>query len=548
MKSKRWKFGLGIAVSLSLLVSGCNLFQGGGSSRSAGLAENQVLKMAETTELITLDSAKVADMSSFNILNNVMEGLMRSGKGKQPEYGIATEYKVSPDKKQYTFTLREDAEWSDGKPVTAHDFEYAWKRALDPNTASEYAYILYMIKNAEKYNNGKAKASDVGVRALDDKTLEVTLERPSLNFLSVITLPQFMPQRKDIVEKYKNEYGTKVDKVVYNGPFTLTSWSPSKLVLVKNANYWEANSVTLEKVEIHIVKDPATSMNLYTANEVDISPLSSALAEAFKKSSEFNAVENSSTFYILFNHEKSIFKNEKIRKAISLAIDRDEFEKLTSDGSKGAGSLVPTSIKGRGGESFRVVGEVVRHDTDKARQLLQEGLSELGLSKPPSTIEMITFDTSPRKEVAINIKEQLRTKLGLNIQLNAQPGKIRLDRVKSGDFQMAMYGWGADYDDPMTFFDIWMSDNGMNHGKFKNAEYDALVKKAMTTTNSEEYVKSLVEAEKILVGTDARGKAAMAPLFYGAKAFMEKPYVKDLYRHSAGAEYSLKWAYIAKQN
>jgi oligopeptide transport system substrate-binding protein len=528
-------------------VSGCGLFQKG-SGGGTGLAENQVLRLAESGELSTLDSAVAKDVVSFNILNNVMEGLMRQGKGKQPEPGIAMDYEVSPDKKKYTFKLREDATWSDGKPVTAHDFEYAWKRALDPKTASEYAYILFPIKNAAKFNANKAKASDVGVRAKDDHTLEVTLEKPTLNFLSLTTTGTYLPQRKDIVEKFKNSYGTKPDTLVYNGPFKVSSWTPSKIELVKNENYWDTNGVTLEKVEVHVVKDPATAMNLYTAGKLDVAPLSSALADAFNKTQEFNTVQQAAVTYIMFNHKKSFFKNEKIRKAISLAIDRESITQyLLKDGSKPAGSLVPPAINGVGNASFRSTGEVVTENAAMAKELFKQGLKELGLSKPPADIEMISYDSSPRKDVAQQIKEQLRNKLGLVVKLNSPPWKAHIGKVSKGEYDMAMLGWLADYDDPMTFFDIWESNNQMNWINFKNASYDALVEKAKQETDPKKYYNLLVEAEKILVGTDDKGKAAIAPLYYNSESFMQKLYVRDLYRHSYGAKYSLKWAYIAKE-
>ncbi|SEN56826.1 peptide ABC transporter substrate-binding protein [Lihuaxuella thermophila] len=546
MNQKKWRALLGIVLSAGLLLSGCNSFTPAGSSGESVLSDNQTLRMAESQELISLDSAKAADVASFNILNNVQEGLMRIGKEKKPEYGIAQEVEISPDKKTYTFKLREDAVWSDGKPVTAHDFEYAWKRALDPATKSEYAYILYPIVNAEEYNTGKAKADQVGIKATDNYTLVVKLKEPKINFLSMTTLSVFYPQRKDIVEKFKDQYGMKPDRLVYNGPFTVKEWKPQKVVLVKNEKYWDRNAVSLKQVDVHIVKDAATGINLYNSGQIDTAPLTQAFVDAYKQTPDYVDVELATTTYILFNHEKAFFKNDKIRKAISLAIDRDEIaESIMKDGSKPAGSLIPHSLNGYGNKSFRN-GEVVKRDVAKAKELFNQGLAELGLSKPPTDITMISYDSTARKDVALYVKEQLRTTLGLEIKLDAPTWKVHLDKLKTGNFQMGMLSWSADYNDPIGHFEIWQTSNPFNWSKFSNAKYDQLVNQAKKETNQKKQYELLLEAEKILAGTEGEGQAGFVPLFYQSKAYVQKPYVKDLYRHAYGAEYSLKWAYIAK--
>jgi oligopeptide transport system substrate-binding protein len=544
-----WKGVLGTAMATSLFLSGCGIFTGTGtSSGGETLSDNQILRITESRDIPTLDSAKAADVASFNILNNVEEGLFRPGKDRQPEKGIAYDYTVSKDKKTYTFKLRDDAKWSDGKPVTAYDFEYAWKRALDPATKSQYAYILFPILNAEKYNAGKAKASDVGVKAKDDHTLVVKLEHPMFNFIDLTTLATYLPQRKDVVEKYKDQYGTKVDTLVFDGPFIVTNWNLQKMVLEKNDQYWDRNAVSLKEVDINIVKDTATGINMYNAGQVDVASLNQAFVDAFKQTNDFVKVEEASTYFIVFNQKDPFFSNDKIRKAISLALDREQIaDKIMKDGSKPAGSLVPPTLTGVGTESFRKNGEVVQRNVSQARDLFRQGLAELGMSKPPTNIVMIGYDTTAKKDVAVNIKEQLRTTLGLDIKLDAPSWKVHLDRVNRGNFMMAMMGWGADYNDPVNFFEIFESKNPLNWAKFNNPQYDQLVETAKRETNQAKAYQDLSRAEKILVGTDGDGQAAIAPLFYGGKALVQKPYVKDLYRHSYGAEYSLKWAYIVKE-
>jgi len=541
---KKWNKLLVISLCSFLILSGC-----GSLSESSGnetLSDNQLLRLAEPQEVSTLDSAKAKDVSSMNILNNVQEGLLRQGKGKKPEYGIAYEYEVSPDKKKYVFKLRDDAMWSDGKSVTAQDFEYAWKRVLHPDTKSEYAYILFPIKNAEAYHMGKASEQEVGVKAVDEHTLEVTLEKPMFNFVHLTTTAMYLPQRKDIVEKYKNEYGLKADHLVYNGPFIVKDWTSRKLVLTRNEKYWDLNAVSLNTVEVHIVKDQATGINLYNAGQVETAQLNNAFVDAYKHTADYVDAEMAGTYYILLNHKHPFFKNDKIRKAISLAIDRDEVANgIMKDGSKPAGSLVPPSLMGVGTESFRKGKEIVQTDVSMARYLFKEGLKELGLSNPPQVV-MIGYDSSGKRDVAINIQDQLRKKLKWEIKLDAPTWKVHLDRVSNGDFDMAMLGWSADYNDPMSHFEIWQSNNPMNFSHVSIPVYDQLVEQAKKETDQKKQVALLKRAEKILVGVDGEGQAAFVPLYYSSKAYVQKPYVKDLIRHPLGAEYSLKWAYILK--
>ena len=249
-----------------------------------GRDKKQVLDMTLTAEPPGLDSAVTTDVVSFDVLNNVMEGLYCLDKDNRPEPAIAAGVDISEDKKTYTFRLRE-AKWSDEEPVKAQDFEYAWKRALNPKTKGEYAYILYPIKNAEAHNTGQVSADEVGIKAVDEQTLQVELEYPVPYFLSLTTFPTYMPQRKDIVEKFGEKYGTEPDKMVYNGPFNLSEWQhEQKVQLQKSDTYWDRNTVRLETVNQYIVKDTSTGVNLYTSNQTDLTFLDSELSEAFKKS------------------------------------------------------------------------------------------------------------------------------------------------------------------------------------------------------------------------------------------------------------------------
>ncbi|TCS96912.1 peptide ABC transporter substrate-binding protein [Hazenella coriacea] len=552
MKGK-WKSLIGLVLSTSLVITGCSVSSSG--DKEASLAENQVLRLSIPASIPTLDSGIAIDTASMDVLNNIQEGLMRSGKTNQPENGIAEDVEISEDKMTYTFKLREDAKWSDGKSVTAKDFEYAWKRVLDPKTASQYAHLFYPIKNAQEYHIGqdengkptKATVNQVGIKAKDDQTLTVTLKRPMFNFLSVITLPTFLPIREDIHKKFGDQYALQPENMLYNGPFVLKSQSQSKWVLTKNEQYWDKNSVYLNTVELYTVKDVALGINLYNAGQVDTAMLDQAFVDAFKQSPDYVKVDHASTFYVQMNHSKSFTNNANIRKAISLAIDRQDITQgILKDGSAPALSMVPPSLNGAGNKSFRSHGEVISPNTELAQQYFKTGLKELGLTKAPDRVVLVCTDTTTSKNVALTIKDQLQKILGLDVKLDSPPLKVRLEKATKGEFDLMLSGWGADYNDPMSFLDIWTSDNSMNHTRYKNPQYDQLIQQAKMAKTQEEQFKYLLQAEQKLVGVQ-NGDTTIAPLYYMSESILQKTKVKEVYRHPYGATLSLKWAYIAKQ-
>ncbi|MDA8353714.1 MAG: peptide ABC transporter substrate-binding protein [Firmicutes bacterium] len=540
MARKRLVTLTALVTVVSLLMTACGgLTNPGGAAGGPTADEKQVLNMTFRAEPPTLDSADSTDVTSFNVLNNVMEGLYRLDQDNRPQPAIASSVDISEDKTTYTFHLR-DAKWSDGKPVTAHDFEYAWKRALKPETKGEYAHILFPIKNAEAYNKGEASAEEVGVEAVDDKTLKVELNGPIPYFLSMTAFATYMPQRKDIVEKHGKQYASDPDKMVYNGPFNLEEWKhEQRLTLQKSDTYWDRNSVRLETVHLHIVKDNSTGVNLYNTEKVDVAELNSALAQAFRKVPEYLPVTGSAVQYIQFNTDSEFFSNENIRKAVSYAIDREPLIKALSNGSKAAYGLVPPTIMNSDNENFRKqVGDGHQYNPAEAKRLFKKGMKELGVSEPPSDLTLLSYEDH-RKEAAVVIKEQLKTNLGLDIKIDPQPFEQKLDRESNGEFEMTFAGWMADYNDPMSYLDMFLSDNPFNRGDWSNKDYDELIEKAKKNSDYKKRAKQLVEAEKIL-----HDEVPIAPLYYAGKVFLQKKYVKDLVRHPVGAEISLKWAYL----
>lgn len=540
LNGRLWGFSILIAV---LVLTACSPQF---NSTQYAKDTEQILRLTETNQVSNMDSAKYVDIVSWNILYNVNEGLMRIGPNNRPINGMASDVEISDDKKVYIFKIREEAKWHDGEPVTCYNFSYAWKRALNPSTQSEYAYMLYSIVGAEDYNKGIGSADQLGINCLDEKTLKVTLKQPELSFLSLTTQSIFFPQRKDYVEKYGEKYGKKPETLAYNGPFVIESITPQKVTLKKNENYWDVNAVTLKQVEVLIESDTPKRISYYNTGKADATKIDSEFVYAYTQTQDYVNMELASSQYLLLNQRKRFFQNANIRKAISLAIDRREItHSVLKDGSKPAGALIPPALT-EGNKSYRELagGEFVEYNPQLAREYFKKGLEELGLSSPPSSIVMLTFNDH-RRHVAINIKKQLKEKLNLEVKLNAVPRPQKVDLELAGDFDMTMSSWFADYADPIGYLEIWTSDSKLNYMNFSNSEFDQLIKEAKQTSDKTVKTEKMIQAEKILVGTEEGQTASIIPIFYEANSFLQKPYVKDLYRHPYGAEYDLKWAYIS---
>jgi len=541
------KKGVSLLVIFCLCVSttGCNWVPE--TLNGVGAAEEgQVLNMVENTEPVNLDTAKYIDDSSVKIINNVMEGLMRLDADNRPQPAIAADFpEISPDRKTYVFKLRE-AYWSDGEPVTAHDFEYAWKRALNPQTKNKYAYIFYPILNAEEYHTGKVKAGSVGVQALDEHTLKVRLKSPTPYFLSLLSFISYMPQRKDVVEKYGDQYARDADKMVYNGPFVLSEWEHERgYQLNKNEEYWDKDNVRLSRVNVKIVPQSDKAMRLYMSDLVDVVPLRNNLVDVFQPSKEFVSASSGTVYFLRFNVQNDFLSNRNVRKAITMALDREELTHDVLKSGTPAYAIVPPTIHGYDGyfrdQADRKQGKLVYYDVNEAREALQKGMTELGIDTPP-TLKLLVYDDD-RKMVALYVQEQLQKCLGIPVEISVEPAKKKVKLEMSGKFDMSIFRWTADYDDPMTFLDMWETKNGLNFGSWTNPLFDRIVEQSKDMTDYRLRNKNLIEAEKLLLE-----EYAAAPLYYEKDSFyMQKRYVKNLVRHPVGSEYSLKWVEIHKK-
>lgn len=538
-------------VWLAMTLVGCLFLAacGKSTSGSAGnLADKQVINWDEPSELPTMNISTATDTISFDMLNNTGEGLYRIGKNSKIEPGIAKATKITNNGLKYTFTLRKNAKWSNGDPVTAKDFVYSWQRTVKPSTGAEYAYLFDGIKNADAIVAGKKAANTLGIKADGRYKLVVTLEKHVPYFKLLMGFPVFFPQNKTVVEKYGSKYGTASKYSVYNGPFVMTGWTGSNLTwsLKKNNDYWDKKSVKLSKINFKVNKSTTTSYNLYQSGKLDETLLGAEQAKQLSNSKDFTPRKESRINYLEYNQTEKEFQNKKIREAISLAINRTQLvKKVLGDGSTTASGIVSTGLASYKGKDFAAAAKTsagISYNKQKAKQLWQEGLKELGVKKFDFTL--LADDTDSAKNVSEYIQSQLEENLpGINVSVENVPFKTRLTRAENGNFQVVLSGWGADFSDPITFLQLFTSDNSYNDGKWKNAQYDKLINASGSTnaTNQAKRWQNMVDASKILMKDQG-----IAPLYQQTQATLIKSKIKGLIYNSAGVNYNFKDTYVTK--
>jgi oligopeptide transport system substrate-binding protein len=548
---KKFSFLLVLLLALSTFLAACGGNEGaeGGESGEKGgdkpaEGKEQVLNLLESAEIPSMDSTLATDSVSFNVMNNVFEGLYRLGENDEAVLGMAAEEpQVSEDGLTYTFKIR-DAKWSNGDPVTANDFVYAWQKALNPDTGAEYAYIMYDIKNAAKVNAGEVPVEELGVKAIDDKTLEVKLEGQVPYFKALLSFATFYPQNQKFVEAQGDQYGLEADKALYNGPFTLSEWKHEQsFKLSKNDNYWDKETVKLKEVNFNIVKDTATAVNLYETEKADVTGLSAEFVDKYKDDPNFKTRADTAVYFLRLNQKNEVMANVNARKAIDSAYDKQGMvDVLMNNGSMPAYYLVPKDfVSGPDGAEYReTVGDFGSYDPEKAKEYWAKAKEELG--KDTFEIELLNYDSESSKKVGEFIKEQLETNLeGLTVSIKAQPFKQKLELESKGDYDFAFAGWGPDYPDPMTFIDMFVTDGAHNQMAYSNPEYDKLVEQAKgeLADDLEARWQAMIDAEKILFEDQA-----ISPMYQLGTSYLERPYVKGILRHSFGADNSYKWASV----
>jgi oligopeptide transport system substrate-binding protein len=515
------------------------------------LAAEQVLNVLESAEIPSMDSVMSQDVVSFTMLNATNEGLYRLDPDQKVIDGVADGKPVAnADGTVYTIKLKQDVKWSNGEPVTAKDFVYAWQRAINPKTASPYGpyFMEGKIKNATDIAEGKKPVTDLGIKATDDYTLEISLENPLPFFDSFITFPLFYPQNQKYVESQGKDFAKDASHMLFNGPFKMTKWDGpqgTEWVLEKNDTYWNAKDVTLTKINFNVSKDPQASANAFEAGEADISPklAQPAIISQYEGSPDLLRYVEHTVFWLKFNEKNPVLKNVNIRKALALSIDKDAFVKdVLANGSKAANFIVPTEFTSLNGKDFRAdAGTYLAPNKDEAKKYWEKGLAELG--KKEITFNYVGQDTETSKVSDAYIKDQIEKTLpGAHVDLKAVPFSVKLEKEDKQEYDILFSGWGPDYLDPMTFMDLWLSDGGQQHMSYNNPKVDELIHSAQTTlaTKPDERWKALQDAEKIVLDDDA----ALAPMYQRAVNILVNKKVKGFAHHAFGPDYSYQWIKI----
>lgn len=541
MKSKKIiasLLALSMITSVALVGCGKGEEKGAGNSANGEADAEQYLNMLLLSEPKTIDQSKSSDSYSSQILANCQESLTRivqdeNGKDKI-EKGIAESWETSDDKLTWTFKLR-DAKWSDGKPVTAEQFVYGITRTLDQNTASPYAFLLYPIANAVEFNSGKAKAEDLGVKAIDEKTVEFTLASPCAYFLNLTYFKVMQPQREDIVKQHGDKYGSEANSMVYCGPFMISEWvHNNKVEFVKNPEYWDAENVKLDKVTMKIIKEESARMNELLNGSLDMATVvKPEWIEKFDSTGEYEAKKgyDGSTTYTFFNLKDKLFSNAKVRKAFIIAEDRENKIKTLRKGlGEPALGFVPKSVQ-IGGEEYRTkvnelpVQKLMDENTDP-KALLIEGMKELELGEDPSkiTISYLQSGTDAVAKEYAEFQQQVYTKkLGINVKVDFVEWAQFQERTDNFDYQVAGMAWTGDYNDPNTYLDLWTSTAGVVATGWSNSKYDELIAKAGKSDDKNERAELFKEAERILLYEDG----VVSPEAWRFKNTYVRKYVKN---------------------
>ena len=497
--------------------------------------DEQYLNQSIGSEPTTLDPHKGSDIYGNVVVNNIFEPLLRlreQGDKLEIEMAGAEDYEVSDDGLVYTFTLR-DFEWEDGEKVTAEHYEYGVKRAVDPNTGSELAFLLEPIANFADVNSGDMDLDELGIQALDENTLEVTLSYPATYFPRLVPFRVMLPQRPDMIEQYGETYGSEAEHIIGCGPFKLENWvHNSELNLVKSDTYWDKESVILEEVNYLVRTDLTTNMQSLEAGELDVGATSDKewqerLADIDNLSYDEFATPNID--YMPMNAEDDLMQNVKIRQAISAALDRDTINEQLYQGLRvSADGWVPPSITVSGIEYAELRGEgplaKLVNEVEDPKALFEEGLEELGLdgNAEDITINFIMTTSDQNKSLGELIQAELQTKLGCNIEIEMMEWPILNSRVSEGDYQMAYLAWWADYDDPYAMLSLFTSFAEAVNTGWSDPEYDALVSKAAATEDPEEAAAIYAEAEEMLIEN-----SPIAPLHNNVTNKYRYDYVKN---------------------
>jgi oligopeptide transport system substrate-binding protein len=506
------------------------------SARSIAIAISQ--------EPPDLNTSTSTDSVSFMVLNHIMEGLLSYDQDQNLVAGVAESWELRSD--GATFTLRKDARWSDGSSVTAHDFVFAWRKVLEPSTGSQYAFILYPILNAQAINEGKLPPSELGMTAVDDHTLEIKLFQPCPYFLGLTAFSVLNPIKESFYLERGQRYAADVSDLLFNGPFKLTQWvHGASMKMEKNNHYWNKSNVWLNTINVpYITEDPNARMNLYRDGEVAMASglNEESLLGALHERMQIKTFLDGSIFFVEFNYrDKRISANKNFRKAIQAVFNTDDlvYKIQGSPGSYPVYTLYPRWMKGVKDDFVREYPQAKPElNIERGREYLALAKQELGIESFP-VITLLAGDSPGSQKISEYFQTLMQQTLGLEIKVDAQIFKQRLAKMTAGEFDLVMAGWGPDYNDLLTYGDLFASYNLNNRGRYNNPEYDRWVAVAQSSLEPKVRMAAFNELQKIIADD-----VVIIPLYERGAVYVQHSRVKNIARRAIGGDPNFNFAYI----
>lgn len=523
-----------VVLVFALLVTACGAQTGGSGKKLDTLPVNV------GPDPDTIDPALNTTVDGGTMIAHAFEGLMRLNKDGKPVEAQAKTVKPSDDLKTYTFTLRDDLKWSDGQPIKAGDFVYAWNRAALPDTGADYAYMFDIIEGYEDVAAGKAGAK-LNVTAPDDKTLVVKLNAPTPYFLEVCAFPTFMPVRQDIVEANGEAWATKQETYIGNGPYKIIEWvEGSHITMQKNENYWEYNKLGTDKIKFVLMEEDTSILSAYKNKEIlfaDTVPTDEM--DALKKQKDFHLEGQLGTYYVSFNVKKPPLDNPKVRQALILAVDRDYIVKqIGKAGQVPAGAYVPLGLTDSdlkkefrevGGDYFDPTAAANEANLKKAKELLAEAGYPDGKGLP--TMEYIFNEGSGHQAIGEALQNMWK-EIGVNVTLSSQEWQTFTNTRKNGEYYIARNGWLCDYNDPISMLDMWITGGGNNDAQWSNSEYDKLIKQIKASSDNKERYELMHKAEKLIFDD-----WMLCPIYYYVDVYLQSEKISGFYSSPLGFKY-----------
>ncbi|GMA48122.1 peptide ABC transporter substrate-binding protein [Tetragenococcus muriaticus] len=535
-----------MSLMMTTTLVGCTTGQNAENTSSEN-GNEQTVNLMESNEVASMNTLVTQDTASINAQVHVFEGLYRIDQDNEVVPAVATDMpEISEDGRTYTIQLRDDANWSNGDPVTADDFVYAWQRLASPENEANYMFLLDgTIENGAEIINDGMSPEELGVTAINDKELEIQLEKPVPYFTSLMTFPPFFPQNEAFVEEQGREYGNNSEQILSNGAFNMENWDQSSIEwdLTKNPEYYDADKVQLENVHVDVIKEAVTSFNLFQSGELDQAEIFGEHVKQNEDNPDLQKVPDSKIFYFKMNQQKNdqdtIFANSDVRKAIAYAIDKESIvDEVLADGSSASYGYIPKDfVKNPETEAdFREdAGVLMESNEEKAKEHWDKAKEEIG---DEITIELLTSDEDDEKKVAEAVQYQLQEALpGLTLEVKSVPLNNSIELTSNSEYELAMGRWGPDYQDPMTYLESLRSPNNTN---YESEDYNELLDQISNDYGNDPETRwqAMIEAERILVEEDT----AIVPLYQQTRSLLINDNLNGMYYPSFGASTIFKYA------